>query len=105
MKILVLTIQTNEYKFVNNFLIPESLHRQGHEVVLGDVETSSYLEGAVHCRQAMFHGAQSANATLSWIRWDRVRSSISFGCSNDSHPDRERNSFSSCGCSSGDTLR
>ncbi len=93
MKILVLTIQTNEYKFVNNFLIPESLHRQGHEVVLGDVDTLSYLEGEIHCKQAMFHGGAVGERHVVMDQMGSCEEFDLVWVLDYSHPDREKEFF------------
>ncbi|MEZ2371134.1 hypothetical protein [Arthrobacter sp. RCC_34] len=93
MKILVLTIQTNDYKFVNNFLIPESLHRQGHEVALGDVDTLSYLQGVIQCKQATFEGGAVGEPH---VIMDEMRSCEDFDLVwvlDYSHPDREKEFF------------
>lgn len=57
MRILVMTIQTELYKGVNNFLIPRSLRELGHEIVLGDVDTLMMLDNVVFMNVAPFiHG-------------------------------------------------
>lgn len=58
MRILIMTIQTNLYKDVNNFLIPRALKSLGHEVVLGDVDTLMMLDNIVFIKAAEFTGGK-----------------------------------------------
>lgn len=58
MRILIMTIQTELYKAVNNFLIPRSLHELGHDVVLGDVDTLMMLDNTVYMKTAQFAGGK-----------------------------------------------
>ncbi|MCA0977170.1 hypothetical protein LCM19_02195 [Qipengyuania flava] len=57
MRILVMMIQTELYKPVNNYLIPKSLRELGHDVILGDVDSLVILENVVCIKAAQFEGA------------------------------------------------
>ncbi|WP_082444065.1 ATP-grasp domain-containing protein [Sphingomonas sp. Leaf242] len=56
MKILILTIQTDQYKPVNNFYVPRSLIELGHEVTLGDVDTLMMFDNVIHVKAGIFTG-------------------------------------------------
>lgn len=93
MRVLVMTIQTDQYKEVNNFLIPRSLHRLGHEVVLGDVDSLMIVENVVHVRAADFTGGEVGDR--------HVRMETPISCEDFdlvwlldyAHPEREREFF------------
>jgi len=69
---LVLTIESDRYEEVNNFLIPRSLRRLGHEVTLGDVNTLRIIANSVFVDGAAFDGGQVGD--------DHVRMNESVEC-------------------------
>jgi glutathione synthase len=93
MRILVITIQTDLYKPVNNYLIPRSLRDLGHQVVLADVDTLMLLDNVVHAKAAEFAGGKVGDP--------HVRMSTLVSCEDFdliwlldyAHPSREREFF------------
>lgn len=93
MKILVLTLHRTHYEPVNNFFIPRSLHELGHEVVLGDVDTLTLVDGRITARTAPFEESQVGD--------EHPRMTEALSCEDFdlvwlleySHPSREREFF------------
>lgn len=93
MRVLVMTIQTDVHKSVNNYLIPRSLRELGHEVILGDVDTLMIINNVVHARGAAFEGGAVGDPHE---RMDTLMSCEDFDIIwllDYSHPDREREFF------------
>lgn len=93
MRVLVMTIQTDRYKEVNNFLIPRSLLRLGHEVVLGDVDSLMIVDNVVHVNAAPFTGGEVGGPH---VRMDTPTSCEDFDLIwllDYAHPAREREFF------------
>ena len=56
MKVLILVLQDSEYRGTNNFFIPNSLYKLGHEVVLADPNTIQIINGCVTAKSCKFSG-------------------------------------------------
>lgn len=93
MRILIMTIQTELYKDVNNFIIPNALHQLGHDVVVGNVDTLVMLDNTIFMNTASFTGGKVGDK--------HVRMEIRQSCEDFdmiwvldyAHPSREREFF------------
>ena len=56
MKIIVFVLQDLEYRPVNNFFIPNSLHELGLKVTLADPNTLQIVNGVVTAKTCSFFG-------------------------------------------------
>lgn len=93
MRILVMTIQTDFYKPVNNYLIPRSLREMAHHVFLADVDTLMLVKNVVQAKAAEFTGG---NVGDPHVRMETLVSCEEFDLIwllDYSHPSREREFF------------
>lgn len=93
MRILVMTIQTDLYKDVNNFLIPRALLSLGHDIVLGDVDTLMMLNNHVSMNAASFTGGKVGEKHVLMNKRVSCEDFDLIWILDYAHPSREREFF------------